>query len=215
MDLVSLVNDSMQVFSNFQVAHPQINSMLTAEATFLTGDAVSQLITDHKVDTRKLKYTAALAPFYGLCINGLIESGELVGRYVSESPIVKSALGPNLWGNLFNTLFFVNNSIGEQKQYRLQGLARHYKTLLSDDDKGLFKRIKEHYLDYIPKKEYLYSVIGTLSAWNVIQGLNYSCVPEDSRTTVALMAGLAWTTILSAWSLKGRKNVVNQIKETK
>ena len=212
MDIVSLVNDSMPALSSFSKNHPHLTSMLTAEATFVIGDLVSQLITDHKIDTRKLRYTAALAPIYGLGIEALIESGELVGKYVSENPLVKAALGPNLWGNLFNTFFFVNNSVGEKKDYSLSELVKNYKTLFSGD-KSFFRRFKENYLDYIPKKEYLYSVGVTLSAWNVIQGLNYSYAPEDMRTTIALGAGLAWTTLLSAWSLKGRREVVKKMDE--
>ena len=210
MDLGTFLSDSLEVFSNFQQSHPFLGSMVTAEATFLTGDAVSQLISDKKIDGRKLRYTAALAPLYGLAIKGALETGELVGRYISDNPLVKAALGPNLFGNLINTFFFVNNTVGERTNYELPELARNYRDILADptERKSIIKRFKEKYLHNIPKKEFINSVIGTLTAWNAFQWYNYAHVDKDMRTATTLGAGVIWLSLLSLWSLKGRRKIV-------
>lgn len=126
MDLTTIADGAFQSFKNFQTAHPHIGAMLNAEVVYISGDLVSQLINDKKVDVKKLKYTATIAPLYGLMVEGCIETGEIVGRNISESPLVKAALGPNLFGNLFNTFFFVNNTVGEKNEYKIGKLASHY-----------------------------------------------------------------------------------------
>lgn len=211
MDLGTIVDTAFKAYSSLQMAHPIIGSVLTAEGTFIAGDITSQVIAGEKVDYSKIKYTAALAPIYGLGLYGLMESGELVGEYISGDPLAKAALGPNLLGNLYNTFFFVNNTVGEKKGYSLKKLAGHYWSMLSNrSDKSYLKNLKEKYIGNIPGKEYMYSMAATLTAWNVFQYFNYDCVPEEMRTPTTLAAGLVWTSLLSLWSLKGRRKVVNK-----
>ncbi len=134
MEIMQHAGEFYEMYKNFQAGHPHLGSMLTAEVVYLTGDLASQLISDRKVDTRKLKYTAALAPIYGLTLEGLMETGEIVGRHICDNALAKAALGPNLFGNLFNTFFFVNNTVGERKDYSVPELAKHYANLLSSDE---------------------------------------------------------------------------------
>lgn len=211
-EITDVLQGGWELYNNFQQAHPLIGSMATAECTFLFGDMASQLLKDKKVDSKKLKYTAALAPLYGAGIYALIESGELVGKLISEKPLVKSALGPNLFGNIYNTFFFVNNTVGERTDYDLKKLARHYKNLFSSTEnpkkKKRWKNFKENYINNIPKDQFTYSVITTLTAWNAFQSINYAYVPEAMRSPASLAMGFGWLTLLSLWSLKGSRDVV-------
>ena len=212
MEILPTLSDLFECYQTFQISHPHLGAMVTAEAVYVGGDLVSQLMHERKVDGRKLKYTAALAPIYGLCLEGLIESGELVGRYISENPLTKAALGPNFLGNFFNTFFFVNNAVGEREGYRIRNLVHHYVDLFSPkpSEKGLVKRIcgsfNEKYISHIPHKEMLYATVSTLTLWNAFQYVNYSYIKEDMRTPVTLAAAFVWICALSLWSLRGRKN---------
>jgi len=213
MDIGSISRESCGLYSQFQASHPLIGSMVAAEVIFVAGDAASQLISDKKIDTKKIKFTATLAPLYGVCINGLLESGDLVGACVSENPALKSALGPNLWGNVFNIFFFVNNTVGEKEDYNLKRLLKHYKNILTSDSpavRNFKKRCKDNFINLIPKRAYLYSVVATLTAWNVFQYMNYSYVQDEMRTATALAASAIWTALLSLWSLRGRREMLSQ-----
>ena len=62
MDLGTLIESYQYIQTN----HPLIGSMMTAEVTFTLGDAISQLIVDKKIDSKKIAFTAQLALLYGL-----------------------------------------------------------------------------------------------------------------------------------------------------
>lgn len=211
-ELTDIVNEGWKAYQDFQGSNPLLGSMLTAELTFPFGDVASQLIKNRKVNWRQVRYTAALSPFYGAGLHALIESGELIGKTISENSLLKSMLGPNLWGNLYNTFFFVNNTVGEKNNYSLKKLVKNYKDIFSvkDDEKGvsIWENFRNNYINNIPKKEYLNSVIGTLTAWNVFQYMNYEYVQESMRTPTSLVAGVLWISLLSLWSLKGRRKLV-------
>ena len=205
--------DLYECYKSFQRVHPHLGAMLTAEPVYVIGDFVSQLINDKRIDKKKLLYTAMLAPVYGICLEGLIETGEIVGRNLSENSLVKAALGPNLAGNLFNTFFFVNNTVGERNNYSVPELAKHYTNLLSSEEsenKGIQSRwnnFKRNYVNNIPGKEFLLSTIATLSLWNVFQYWNYEYVDPEMRASTTLGAALIWTSILSLLSLRGRRKI--------
>jgi len=217
--LTDALSEGFELYRNFQENHRILGSMITAEATFLTGDAISQLITDRKIDGRKLRYTAALAPLYGLCLEGLIQTGELVGKFISDNPLAKAALGPNLWGNFMTTFFFVNNTVGEREEYSIPELVKHYGRIVNisnsgEKQKGFFRRFREDYIGNIPKKEFWYSVAGILTAWNVFQYANYEYIEESMRTPATLAATFVWVPLLSFWSLKGRRRIVDRASKT-
>lgn len=209
---MELASTCFEAYRSFTGSHPWISSIATAEATFIAGDSVSQLMKDKRIDAKKIKYTAALAPVYGICLNGLMESGELVGKYILDAPIAKAALGPNLIGNAVNALFFANNTTGERNGYSVSGLARNYYDILADNTRTISSRIKENFVDNIPGKEFTKSVIGTLTFWNLFQYLNYSYVEESMRTPATLAAAFGWTILLSAWSLTGRRRKVQELE---
>jgi hypothetical protein len=203
MDLSS-IKDVLSMYSEFQRAHPHLGTMLASEAIYVAADAASQLTLEKRLNTRKLAYTAALAPIYGLLTEALIESGEMVGRTVSQNPFVKSALGPNLWGNLTNLIFFYNNTIGEETNYSIPALMKSYASMFSN---GFFSGIKKNFLSKVPGKEYKKATIGTLTGWNIAQGLSYCYVPPQLRATVAMGIGTLWVWMMTAWSYIGAKKL--------
>ncbi len=202
MDLVTIATNVFETYRLFQEGHPVIGSMLTAEFVFPVADIASQAITDRKINLRKVAYTAALAPVYGLSSYVLMKSGDFIGDYIVDNPLAKAALGPNLWGNMFNTFFFVNNTIGEKNNYSLATLVGHYKNLIFGGHS-----FKEHYLKNIPLKEYLFATAATLTLWNVFQYWNYSSVPKELQTSAALGASLVWMVIFSLLSLQGGRRI--------
>ena len=210
MDLANFAREAYDGYRNFQANHSHLGSMLTSEIVWTTGDAVSQLITDKKIDRKKLRYTAALAPLYGLCLEGLLETGEIVGRHISENPLTKAALGPNIFGNFFNAFFFANNTIGEKKNYRLKELAKHYGEVFTPK-KGFWKNFKEKYIANIPKKEFAFATLVTLTFWNGFQYANYAYVEKDMRVSTVLATAFVWTSLLSLWSLNGRREIAEKI----
>jgi len=218
-DLVTLLHDAYECYSTFAAAHPHYNAMLTGEVTYMLGDGISQLIKDRRLDPKKLVYTAKLAPLLGLGVEALIDSGEWVGRHLSDRAFDMAALGPNLWGNIFNAWFFTNNTVGEKTGYRWYEPFRHYWESVKAVDPlhgpGLFwesvkRSVRDHYVKNIPRFDYEKSVLGTAVAWNVFQTLNYSYVPPMLRTSVSLTASLVWTVLLSLWSLGGRRTVTGE-----
>ena len=208
MDLATTVDAVFEGYKAFSVAHPLLCSIATAEATFVAGDCISQLIKDKTVDPRKVRYTATLAPLYGLGTHALVQTGELVGEYISDHPLAKSALGPNnIHGILYNTFFFVNNTVGERTGYSLTELAKHYACIFSGTG-SLWQRFKDKYIANVPGKEFAYTTATVVTAWNAIQYVNYAHVPEELRTAFVLAANIAWVTALSLWSLTGRRRIV-------
>lgn len=202
------------VYQQFQTAHPLIGTMLTAEVTFSVGDIVSQLVIDKKVNWKKVRYSMTLAPVYGAGLYGLMETGDVVGRTVSEHPFVKSALGPNLWGHLLNTFFFVNNTIGEKTNYSITGLLENYKATFSSQGdnikekvKSLYSNFKEKYIQNIPGREFRDTTIATLTFWNAFQTANYAYIQDEMRTPAILATSLVWLSILSLWSLRGSRRL--------
>ena len=81
MDLGETVGYIFQGYSLLQKEYPVLGAMITAEVIFPLSDAASQIITDKKINWKKVKYTAALAPIYGLGTYGLLETGDIVGKY--------------------------------------------------------------------------------------------------------------------------------------
>ncbi len=201
--------DGFEGYKQFQQAHPLIGAVLAAEATFLAADVISQKITGGEVDFKKLKYTAALAPIYGLAIEGLIKTGDFPEILGIENPFVKAALGPNLWGLAYNTFFFVNNTVGEKTGYKPTELVKHYANLFSGEETR-WQNFKDNYWANVPKKEFVKSAVGSVTFWNVFMGVSYTFVPKELQTPLALVTNIGWTTLLSTWSLKGRRDLVSQ-----
>jgi len=207
------LTDIVQAVDGFQKAHPHLSVMMTAELMYVIGDAAAQWVLDKKLNKRKLAYTAALAPLYGLCIDGLMQTGELVGKYINSNPLVKAALGPNLIGNASNTIFFYNNTMGEKTNYSIPALLKGYASIFSPAEikkNGFLNNLNKKFISYIPGREYLKTLIATLTAWNAFQWLNYAVVPEHRRTYAVLLVGTVWTGIITSWSSKGAKNKLKQ-----
>lgn len=212
MDLTTIVHQTFELYRDFQAQYPLLGSILIAEITYPVGDVASQLIADRKVDWNKVKYTAVLSPLYGLGIHGLMKTGDLVGDHLIDHPLAKAALGPNLWGNLYNCFFFVNNTVGERVGYRLKKLGDYYKSLLLDGTslKERWRNWRENFFGNVPCDEYGKSVLSTLTAWNVFQYCNYAYVSDEMQTPAVLGAGLLWVVLLSLWSLKGGRKIVGK-----
>ncbi len=213
MDIGGMVNDLYVSYQNLPGIY---QSLITAEVVFPIAEAISHLVVDRKVDWKKVVYSAKLAPVYGVCIEGLVTSGELVGEYISENPLVQGALGPNFWGNLVNAFFFINNSIGEKKDYKVKELIRNYIDIFRYDRnqkkglRGFWKNFKEKTVSNIPFKEYLKATIGTVTVWNALQYVNYNTIPEDMRVAFMQANLLWWVPTLTWLSLKGRRKVADR-----
>ena len=219
MELNNIVGELFEQYRAFNQNNPITGSILTAGVIFPTADIASQLITEKNVNWEKVRYTSLLSPFYGLYAHLCVRSGDVVGKYISDHALAKAALGPNLLGLAFNLFFFVNNSVGEKNNYQLRELGRHYTSFFSSSaesgavERTWYSRTKEKIFDYVPRKEYLNSAIGTLTFWNAFQYLNYSYVPKELQTPGTLGVALGWTVLLSAWSLAGRKKIIGQRPE--
>lgn len=203
MDLGTLVEG----YSQFTQAHPHISNIATAELIYVTGDIISQRMGKGPVNWRQVGYTAASAPVYGLCIEGLMETGDIAGKVIHDDPLTKSALGPNLWGNLYNAWFFAHRTIGMRNGWSATASARDYwtriKETLRPSETPRRSRIKEQVMDLVPMREYLISAFTTVTAWNAVQYINYDKVPEHMQTPFVLGAALVWTAVLSTLSLTG------------
>lgn len=215
MNLTTIIGNLFEQYREFNLANPITGSIFTACAIFPTADIASQLITDKKVSWEKVRYTFFLTPLYGLYAYLSVRSGDLIGEYVSEQPLAKAALGPNMLGHLFNLSFFVNNSVGEKNDYNIRELGKHYLSLFCplSPSQTVYSRIKEKIFHYVPQQEYVNSVIGTITFWNAFQYLNYSFVPKELQTPSTLGVALGWTVLLSTWSLAGRKKSIGQRPE--
>ena len=221
MSLDTLVLEAFAHYTTFNQSYPITASMLTASAIFPSADITSQLITTKKVNWNKVGYTASLAPLYGIAAYFSVRSADLVpteNMSPSLQPLAKAALGPNLWGNLFNAYFFVNNTVGERSGYRFRELCNHYYFIISgtslnntEDKKEylphFFERVKEKIIDYIPRQEYLKATLGTVTFWNAFQYANYSYVPLEMQTPSTLAMAFGWTILLSAWSMVGSRKM--------
>ena len=62
----------------------------------------------------------------------------------------------------------------------------------------------------IPKEGFVKATAITLTFWNAFQYFNYAYADSEMRTSTTLGITLIWTTILSRWSLKGRRKVVER-----
>ena len=214
MDLGALVNTAWDAYRTVQEHHPVLGSMLTATVTFPFADITSQLITDKNVDWKKVRYTLGLSPLYGLGIHALMQSGELVEKYISAKPLAKAALGPNLWSNAHVTFFYVNNTVGERTEYKLHKWAQHYMKLcgnlfsVKNSRQERWAAFRDAYLKNIPLREYLYSVASTLTFWNAFQYMNYTAISKEMQTPASLAVGALWGIVISCWSLVGRRKIV-------
>lgn len=205
---MTIINDVWELYQSAQQAHPFIGSVLVAVGTFSLSDIVSQLIVDKKVNWKKVGYTTALSPIYGAGIYGLIESGHLVGEYISDHALVKAALGPNFWGHALNAYFFVNNTIGEKGNYSIKKNVKHYADMFSKESlKNFGQTFKNKFINNIPKKEYINAVIGSLTFWNAFHYINYTYVQDEMQTPITLGFSVVWTTLITAWSLKGARKL--------
>lgn len=217
MDISAFVANLFEQYRSFNDVYPILGSMATASIIFPTAESASHLITDKKVNWRRVRYAAALAPLYGAYAYLSVGSGHLVGEYISAHPLAKAALGPNLIGLGFNLLFFTNNTIGERNDYQLRELGNHYtffcKDLFLDRTRTRYQIIKEQISSCVPKKEYIYSALGTVTFWNAFQYANYSYIPQEMQTPATLGVAFGWTVLLSLWSLMGRRKVHNVYKE--
>lgn len=212
MDLATTAKELFDIYQNFQQAHPHIGTMLTSEFILLTADASSQLIKDKKLNAKKLKFTAKLAPLYGLCLEGLLETGNMVGEYISNSSLAKSALGPNLFGNIYNLFFFANNTIGEKTDYSITKLLKTYYAALKDKTTSVKDKFLNIVWDNVPKAPYYFAVGATLTFWNAFQTINYEYVPEELRTPATLALSLFWTLGLTYTSLIGGRKIAREQK---
>jgi len=205
MELTQLVREGFELYRGLNDTHPLMGSITTAMAVFPLADIVSQYITDKRVDWKKVRYTAALSPLYGTGIYGCVQSGDLIKDHVSENPLARAALGPNLWGNVHNAFFFINNTIGEQSGYDLGALVNHYrKTFVSSTP---FHNIAETIKKHVPGREYLNAFIGSVTFWNGFQAINYAYIPPELQTPTTLGVAFVWTVALSTWSLRGRRRL--------
>jgi hypothetical protein len=212
MTLAATVKDLFDAYQNFQQVHPHIGTMLSSEFIFLASDASSQLIKDKKLNPKKLKFTAAMVPLYSLCIEGLLETGELVGKYISDKAIVKAALGPNFYGNFYNMFFFANNTIGEKTNYSIKNTLKFYYNTIKDKTLSVNGKFKEAIWNNIPKNPYYFSVGATLTFWNVFQAANYEYISEELRAPATLVINLFWTLGLTYMSLIGARKIAKEQK---
>ncbi|MBT3406362.1 Mpv17/PMP22 family protein [Candidatus Woesearchaeota archaeon] len=224
MDLGSILD----AYVAFQAAHPVIGSMATAEVVYTASDAISQLVTDRKINPAKLGHTALSAPVYGIGLEALMQTGNAVGATISDNPIAMAALGPNLWGNLFNTVFFTNCTIAERVGYNIK---EAFRSSVSDDAvelmnyerserngflgfydnvKSFCGNVRDKYFSNVPGREYMYATVATFTLWNGFQAANYAYIPDEMRTPVTLGAAFVWTIVMSLWSLKGGRKVVSE-----
>jgi hypothetical protein len=214
VDLTTIAKDLFEQYQNFQKIHPHIGTMLATEAILLTSDASSQLIRDKKINTKKLGFTATLAPIYSLCLEGLLETGNLVGEYISNNSIIKSALGPNLIGNVYNMFFFANNTIGEKNDYSIKEFIKTYYNAITDNAKSITERFKETIWNNVPKNAYMLAVGLTLTFWNAFQSVNYEYVPNELRAPATLGVSLLWSIGITYASLIGARKIAKTQEHT-
>lgn len=186
--------------------------MLTSEFILLTSDASSQLIKDKKLNPKKLAFTAKLAPLYGLCLEGLLETGNMVGKYISDNSIAKSALGPNLFGNIYNLFFFSNNTIGEKTNYSMKELIKTYYATIKDTTISAKEKFLNTIWNNVPKAPYYFAVGATLTFWNAFQAVNYEYVSDELRAPATLGLSLFWTLGLTYASLIGARRIAKEQK---
>lgn len=229
-ELVDLVQEAWQAYDGLQHSHPFWSSIATGQVTLPLGDLVSQLIIRRRVNWKQAAYNFVSSPFYSACLWGLMQTGEIVGEHISENPLAKSALGPNLFGHLFNFGYLIHNTIGEKFKYHFGDVTRHYLSLFKDrksdgtvhdprelfdedplleERKGAWQRLKENAFDYLPRSQFAELAVWTFTAWNVVQTANYSIVPEQMRVPVVLCLSIPWAGFLAYKSLRGRLEVVH------
>jgi hypothetical protein len=211
MDLTNMVKDGWEAYQSFQQTYPLLNSMITGSVIYTSADAASQLMTEKKIDKRKIKYTAGISPVYGLLTHWVVEGGEFIGKGVQNNPLVKS-LSAIALGNVLNGIFFSNNQIGEKNNYNLKDLVKNYSKILHDKTdtkkiKNTYKRFQEKFVENVPTKEFRECVAISFPYWLTINMINFSYTPEPMRTPVVMAAAFGWTCLLSLWSLKGRKKI--------
>ena len=203
MDIGSLVMQSFEAYRSFQQAHPLLGSMLTSSVIYPLSDIVSQAIVDRHIDWKRVRYSAILSAPYGLGTYGLMQTGDLVEHFISDHPLAKAALGPNLFANAYNLFFFFNNSVGKKSNYSFVALGQAY-TQAFKAGKESWGKFKAYLNDNIPKQAYWSSVATVLTAWNAFQWYNFSEIPHELQTPATITASLVWTILISAWSLKNK-----------
>src|SRR3989338_1603200 len=217
MDLADVVRTGFEMYRSFTESHPLLSAMTTATVIFPTSDALSQLITEHQIEGRKVRYTAALSPLYGLVSLLCVESQNVVPDGIEARYLAQAALFNTIGGVFVNGFFFVNNTVGEKNNYHLGNLVAHYSSLLSpllEKGKKWTERLyeagrnmKEKISDQIPLREYEQALLGSLTLWVGFAYANFAYVPRELQTPSVLALSLGWTILLSAWSLAGRKQI--------
>jgi hypothetical protein len=216
MDLGSVVQEAWQGYGHLQAAHPYLATAIQSVPVFVATDATVQLMTPRepgkpKINLKKLRYTACLAPIYGLSFQGLMDTGFMVKKYVSESTLAMAALGPNLVGNIYNAFFFINNQVGYEKDYEISKLAAHYKQLFTGTPegpgmRGVIHNIKECCSKHVPAWPYAAATAGTLTFWNWYHAkYSYGALSDETRMPAAFAVGFLWTLAMTAGSSLGTK----------
>ena len=210
MDVGSLVKDGFEAYKGFMQIHPHIGNALTSEFILLSADLGSQFLKDKKWNPKKLLFTAKLAPFYSLGLEAIMESGNLVGEYILDNSLAKAALGPNLFGNIYNLFFFSNNTLGETHDYNFTKVMKSYYDVIKDKSISLIDKFKSGVWDYVPKNAYWIAFGATLTVWNVFQTFNYEYAPEELRAPLTLGASLFWSLGMTYYSLVGARNIAKK-----
>ncbi len=219
MDLTQVVQNAFEVYRTFNELHPLLGSMATAELIYPISDIVSQKITDGAIDWKKVRYTAVLSPAYGAGIFGCIESQHVVPDGIESAMIGKAALSNLFGGLIFNSFFFMNNTIGERNDYDLGKLVSHYTSFFRPTTKSTtegnmyskmrdtYQAVKEKIKSSIPYQEFTKAFLGSITLWTAFQYANFSYNPPELQTPTSLSMAFIWTVFLSAWSLTGRRRL--------
>ena len=80
MDLGTIVEGMWHSYKTLHQNHPLVGAVLDGEVAYIMGDIGSQLLKERRIDWRKVGYTAALAPTYGLAAYGVVQTGDVVGN---------------------------------------------------------------------------------------------------------------------------------------
>ena len=220
MTLVDIIQQGFQTYQNLAQAHPLLTTMATAQITFPVGDVIAQAVEnrtkleeDRNIDWKRTRFNAALASSYGAGLYGLMQTAELPAAMGLDSAFDKAALGPNLWGNGFNLLFYINNAIGKERNYSLRALGEFYKNITRRDEKEAstptqaISNFAHNMTSRVDKGEYLKSVALVLTFWNAFQWANFLYVPEEMRTPAALSLSVPWNTLLTYLAVKSANKV--------
>ncbi|MCF7865920.1 hypothetical protein K9L67_02585 [Candidatus Woesearchaeota archaeon] len=192
------------------------------------SDAIIQHKDNKKINLKQSLFKMFLAPIYAETINGLMWTGDMVGKYLWDNPVAKAVLGPNLFANLTNPIVLANEQIGKENKYSFPKLIKHYATILEDKrtekekkednekniKNNIFKNFKRNFVDKVDNYGYKQTVKHTLTSWNIFQIINYYAVPQHLRTIVTIGPGAIWSYLSTSWG-QGRHNQGKSITKQK